>query len=59
MDGPGSAVDPAKRIEAMSNGRFSFQVLREICQTTTKITAMMMFILVCAKVFALAFRGFH
>ncbi len=38
-------------------GRFSWQVLRETCQTTTKITAMMMFILICAQVFALAFRG--
>ena len=38
-------------------GRFSFNVLRETCQTTTKITAMMMFILICAQVFALAFRG--
>jgi tripartite ATP-independent transporter DctM subunit len=41
------------------SGRFSFQVLRETCQTTTKITAMMMFILICAQVFALAFRGLH
>ncbi len=40
-------------------GRFSFQVLRDTCQTTTKITAMMMFILICAQVFALAFRGLH
>jgi len=32
-------------------------VLRETCQATTKITAMMMFILICAQVFALAFRG--
>jgi len=40
-------------------GRFSFQVLRETCETTTKITAMMMFILICAQVFALAFRGLH
>jgi tripartite ATP-independent transporter DctM subunit len=40
-------------------GRFSFSVLRETCQTTTKITAMMMFILICAQVFALAFRGLH
>ena len=40
-------------------GRFSFRVLRETCQTTTKITAMMMFILICAQVFALAFRGLH
>ena len=40
-----------------SPGRFSWKVLRETCQTTTKITAMMMFILICAQVFALAFRG--
>ncbi|RPJ46438.1 MAG: TRAP transporter large permease subunit [Betaproteobacteria bacterium] len=40
-------------------GRFSWQVLRDTCQTTTKITAMMMFILICAQVFALAFRGLH
>lgn len=40
-------------------GRYSFKVLRETCQTTTKITAMMMFILICAQVFALAFRGLH
>jgi len=39
------------------SGRFSLKVLRETCQTTTKITAMMMFILICAQVFALAFRG--
>ncbi len=39
------------------SGRFSFKVLRETCQSTTKITAMMMFILICAQVFALAFRG--
>jgi tripartite ATP-independent transporter DctM subunit len=38
-------------------GRFSPKVLRETCQATTKITAMMMFILICAQVFALAFRG--
>ena len=30
---------------------------RDTVQTTTKITAMMMFILICAQVFALAFRG--
>jgi len=40
-------------------GRFSFQVLRDACQSTTKVTAMMMFILICAQVFALAFRGLH
>jgi tripartite ATP-independent transporter DctM subunit len=38
-------------------GRMSFKVLRETCQTTAKITAMMMFILICAQVFSLAFRG--
>jgi tripartite ATP-independent transporter DctM subunit len=38
-------------------GRMSMKVLRETCQATTKITAMMMFILICAQVFSLAFRG--
>jgi tripartite ATP-independent transporter DctM subunit len=38
-------------------GRFSVKVLREVVQSTTRITAMMMFILICAQVFALAFRG--
>ena len=33
------------------------RVLRETCQATLKTTAMMMFILICAQVFALAFRG--
>jgi tripartite ATP-independent transporter DctM subunit len=37
--------------------RLTWQVLRETVQATTKITAMVMFILVCAQVFALAFRG--
>ncbi len=40
-------------------GRMSWKVLRETCQSTTKITAMMMFILICAQVFSLAFRGLH
>jgi tripartite ATP-independent transporter DctM subunit len=40
-------------------GRMSFRVLKETVQTTTKITAMVMFILICAQVFALAFRGLH
>ncbi len=40
-------------------GRLSFQVLKETAQATTKITAMVMFILICAQVFALAFRGLH
>jgi tripartite ATP-independent transporter DctM subunit len=38
-------------------GRLNWKVLRETAQATTKITAMMMFILICAQVFALAFRG--
>jgi tripartite ATP-independent transporter DctM subunit len=38
-------------------GRLSLRVLRETCQATVKITAMMMFILICAQVFSLAFRG--
>jgi tripartite ATP-independent transporter DctM subunit len=39
--------------------RMSLKVLRETMQATTKITAMVMFILICAQVFALAFRGLH
>ena len=38
-------------------GRFSFKVLKQTVETTTKITAMMMFILICAQVFAISFRG--
>jgi len=38
-------------------GRLTLRVLRETCQATLKTTAMMMFILICAQVFALAFRG--
>lgn len=41
----------------MFAGRFSFAVLRETTLATTRITAGMMFILICAQVFALAFRG--
>jgi tripartite ATP-independent transporter DctM subunit len=40
-------------------GRFSLSVLRDTMQATTKITAMVMFILICAQVFSLAFRGLH
>ncbi|MBI3709952.1 MAG: TRAP transporter large permease subunit [Proteobacteria bacterium] len=43
-------------VTAIGN-RFSWQVLKETVQTTTKITAMMMFILICAQAFSLAFRG--
>ncbi|HWA38646.1 MAG TPA: TRAP transporter large permease subunit [Burkholderiales bacterium] len=38
-------------------GRFSMQVLKDVMRSTTKVTAMMMFILICAQVFSLAFRG--
>ena len=37
--------------------RLSWTVLRDTVQATTRITAMVMFILICAQVFALAFRG--
>lgn len=37
--------------------RFNFTVLRETVESTTKITAMMMFILICAQIFAISFRG--
>jgi tripartite ATP-independent transporter DctM subunit len=40
-------------------GRFSFGVLRDVTLATTRITAGMMFILICAQVFALAFRGLN
>jgi tripartite ATP-independent transporter DctM subunit len=37
--------------------RLSWSVLRETTYATTRITAMMMFILICAQAFSLAFRG--
>jgi TRAP-type mannitol/chloroaromatic compound transport system permease large subunit len=37
--------------------RLTLKVLVETMQATTKITAMVMFILICAQVFSLAFRG--
>lgn len=40
-------------------GRLSLKVLRETVQATTRITAMVMLILICAQVFSLAFRGLH
>ena len=40
-------------------GRFSFAVLRDTTLATTRITAGMMFILICAQVFALSFRGLN
>ncbi len=40
-------------------GRFSFALLRDVTLATTRITAGMMFVLICAQVFALAFRGLN
>ena len=40
-------------------GRFRFSVLKEVALETSKITAVMMFILMMAQVFALSFRGLH
>ncbi len=41
------------------SGRFSMKVLKEVALSTSKITAIMMFILMMAQVFALSFRGLH
>lgn len=41
------------------SGRFSWTKLKEVAIDTTKISALMMFILICAQVFALSFRGLH
>jgi tripartite ATP-independent transporter DctM subunit len=38
-------------------GRMSYKVLKDTMQATTRISAMVLFILICAQVFALAFRG--
>jgi tripartite ATP-independent transporter DctM subunit len=39
--------------------RLSFTVLRQTVQATTRISAMVLFILICAQAFSLAFRGLH
>ncbi|MGE0310272.1 MAG: TRAP transporter large permease subunit [Lautropia sp.] len=39
--------------------RLTLPVLTDTLRTTTRISAMVMFILICAQVFALAFRGLH
>src|SRR5690606_19461147 len=44
-------------VVTLVTGRFSWGILKTVARDTTKITAMMMFILMCAQVFALAFRG--
>jgi tripartite ATP-independent transporter DctM subunit len=38
-------------------GRMSWTTLKETVQVTTRISATVMFVLICAQVFALAFRG--
>ena len=37
--------------------RLTLDVLRDVMRTTTRISAMVLFILICAQVFSLAFRG--
>jgi tripartite ATP-independent transporter DctM subunit len=39
--------------------RLTLKVLRETVQATTRISAMVLFILICAQAFSLAFRGLH
>ena len=46
-------------IIAAISGRFSWKTLQETALDTSKITSMMMFILMLAQVFALSFRGLH
>jgi tripartite ATP-independent transporter DctM subunit len=46
-------------VVVLLSGRLKWSVLRETTLATTRITAGMMFILICAQVFALAFRGLH
>lgn len=43
----------------VASRRFNMAILKTVALETTKITAMMMFILIMAQVFALAFRGLH
>lgn len=44
-------------VVAALSGRLSWATLRDTVHTTARITAAMMFVLICAQVFALAFRG--
>ena len=43
---------------AFLKGQLTWDKLREVAQTTTKITSMVFFILIGAAVFSLVFRGF-
>lgn len=42
---------------AAGTGRMSYRVLRETMDSTFKITGMTLFVLMCAQVFSLSFRG--
>jgi tripartite ATP-independent transporter DctM subunit len=46
-------------IVTIFSGRFSWAKLKLVALDTTKISAIMMFILICAQVFALSFRGLN
>jgi tripartite ATP-independent transporter DctM subunit len=46
-------------IVTIFSGRFSWTKLKLVALDTTKISAIMMFILICAQVFALSFRGLN
>ena len=39
--------------------RLSLDVLRDVMRSTLRISAMVLFILICSQVFSLAFRGLH
>ncbi|MEO5595898.1 MAG: TRAP transporter large permease subunit [Lysobacteraceae bacterium] len=39
--------------------RLTLNVLRDVMRSTTRISAMVLFILICSQVFSLAFRGLH
>ena len=46
-------------IVTIFSGRYSWAKLKLVALDTTKISAIMMFILICAQVFALSFRGLN
>jgi tripartite ATP-independent transporter DctM subunit len=46
-------------IVTIFSGRFTWAKLKLVALDTTKISAIMMFILICAQVFALSFRGLN
>jgi len=44
---------------AAFNGQLSWNALREVCDSTMRITSMVMFILIGSTAFSLVFRGLH